>query len=68
METPSSTTPIRLVLVDDHFIVRMGVAAALGLHGDLLIGMDEPTGYTSQQLMPPVSQPPFPPNYHLSDI
>ncbi len=44
METPSSTTPIRLVLVDDHFIVRMGVAAALGLHGDLLIVAQGSTG------------------------
>jgi two-component system NarL family response regulator len=32
---PSSSSRIRLLLVDDHFVVRSGLAASLGLEDDL---------------------------------
>jgi DNA-binding NarL/FixJ family response regulator len=31
------TVPIRLLLVDDHFLVRMGLVAVLGLEKDLVV-------------------------------
>jgi DNA-binding NarL/FixJ family response regulator len=31
------TAPIRLLLVDDHFLVRMGLVAVLGLEKDLVV-------------------------------
>ncbi len=33
----SSSAPIRILLVDDHFLVRMGLAAVLGLEKDFVI-------------------------------
>ncbi|WP_256199414.1 response regulator [Verrucomicrobium spinosum] len=29
--------PVRILLVDDHFVVRSGLAASLGLEEDLLV-------------------------------
>jgi DNA-binding NarL/FixJ family response regulator len=34
---PPSPTPLRILLVDDHFVVRSGLAASLGLEDDLSV-------------------------------
>jgi two-component system NarL family response regulator len=34
---PASPAPLRILLVDDHFVVRSGLAASLGLEDDLTV-------------------------------
>lgn len=34
---PDTTHPLRLLLVDDHFVVRSGLAASLGLEDDMQV-------------------------------
>jgi DNA-binding NarL/FixJ family response regulator len=36
-KVPSGSTPITILVVDDHFVVRSGLAASLGLEADLTV-------------------------------
>jgi two-component system NarL family response regulator len=36
----TSPTPLRILLVDDHFVVRSGLAASLGLEDDLTVAAE----------------------------
>ncbi|HSJ02132.1 MAG: response regulator [Verrucomicrobium sp.] len=52
----SEPSPIRLLLVDDHFVVRSGIAASLGLEDDLKVIAE--AGDAAEALVVALAHPP----------